>query len=94
MIPNAENLGYKFGDKNNSQLSYANESMLASTIPTTDIFPNHINQNKNNDSKHNSHYWRSVLLMFGTVLLDASADACQSPARAYLLDVCISGNCN
>ncbi|EFX86786.1 hypothetical protein DAPPUDRAFT_207948 [Daphnia pulex] len=36
-----------------------------------------------------SHPWGIFLTVLGTVLLDFDADACQSPSRAYLLDVCI-----
>ena len=32
-----------------------------------------------------------LLTVVGTVLLDFDADACQSPARAYMLDVTIPG---
>ena len=38
-----------------------------------------------------SHPWGIFLTVLGTVLLDFDADACQSPSRAYLLDVCIPG---
>lgn len=33
------------------------------------------------------HPWGIFFTIVGTVLLDFDADACQSPARAYLLDV-------
>ncbi|XP_043069981.1 membrane-associated transporter protein [Drosophila bipectinata] len=36
-----------------------------------------------------SHPWGIFFTILGTVLLDFDADACQSPARAYLLDVCV-----
>ncbi|XP_046982517.1 proton-associated sugar transporter A-like [Schistocerca americana] len=36
-----------------------------------------------------SHPWGVVFTILGTVLLDFDADACQSPARAYLLDVTV-----
>lgn len=38
-----------------------------------------------------SHPWGIFLTVLGTVLLDFDADACQSPSRAYLLDVCVPG---
>ena len=38
------------------------------------------------------HPWGLVVTVLGTVLLDFDADACQSPARAYMLDVTIPGN--
>lgn len=40
---------------------------------------------------NNTHPWGVFFTILGTVLLDFDADACQSPARAYLLDVTIPG---
>lgn len=40
---------------------------------------------------NNSHPWGIFFTILGTVLLDFDADACQSPARAYLLDVTVPG---
>lgn len=39
--------------------------------------------------KKTSHPWGIFFTILGTVMLDFDADACQSPARAYLLDVCV-----
>ena len=39
-----------------------------------------------------SHSWGIFFTILGTVLLDFDADACQSPARAYLLDVTVPGS--
>jgi len=36
---------------------------------------------------HTYHPWGILFTIIGTVLLDFDADACQSPSRAYLLDV-------
>lgn len=41
-----------------------------------------------------SHPWGLVFTVIGTVLLDFDADACQSPSRAYMLDITISGKFN
>lgn len=38
-----------------------------------------------------THPWGVLFTVVGTVLLDFDADACQSPARAYLLDVTLPG---
>ena len=38
-----------------------------------------------------SHPWGIFFTIVGTVLLDFDADACQSPSRAYLLDVTLPG---
>lgn len=40
------------------------------------------------------HPWGVVFTILGTVLLDFDADACQSPSRAYLLDVTVPGKPN
>lgn len=37
------------------------------------------------------HPWGVFFTVLGTVLLDFDADSCQSPARAYLLDVTLPG---
>lgn len=53
-----------------------------------------VNNSENIDSfipYNNSHPWGVLFTILGTVLLDFDADACQSPARAYLLDVTVPG---
>ena len=40
---------------------------------------------------HTYHPWGIFFTIIGTVLLDFDADACQSPSRAYLLDVTLPG---
>ena len=42
---------------------------------------------------HQSHPWGVFFTVLGTVLLDFDADSCQSPSRAYLLDVTVPGVC-
>jgi hypothetical protein len=37
------------------------------------------------------HPWSVFFTILGTMLLDFDADACQSPSRAYLLDVTVPG---
>ena len=41
--------------------------------------------------EHYPHPWGIFFTIIGTVLLDFDADACQSPSRAYLLDVTLPG---
>ena len=43
---------------------------------------------------HGDHPWGIFFTVLGTVLLDFDADACQSPSRAYLLDVTVAGRNN
>jgi len=44
------------------------------------------------DPTSGNNFWAIFFTVLGTVLLDFDADACQSPARAYLLDICVPGN--
>ncbi|CAH1708570.1 proton-associated sugar transporter A [Aphis gossypii] len=41
------------------------------------------------DPTSGNNFWAIFFTVLGTVLLDFDADACQSPARAYLLDICV-----
>lgn len=38
--------------------------------------------------------WAAIITIIGTIFLDFSADTCQTPARTYMLDICISGKFN
>ncbi|XP_070072328.1 proton-associated sugar transporter A isoform X2 [Drosophila takahashii] len=78
LVPNGETLGNWFGDE---------------SADPPDAFTQ-INNLKNITYNHTtapktSHTWGIFFTVLGTVLLDFDADACQSPARAYLLDVCL-----
>ena len=44
------------------------------------------------EEHHQSHPWGIFFTVLGTVLLDFDADSCQSPSRAYLLDVTVPGD--
>lgn len=62
-----------------------------------DIHPHRISAStadvEDHSNKMESHKWGVILTILGTVLLDFASDASQSPARAYLVDMCIPGNC-
>ncbi|KAL7294925.1 hypothetical protein TKK_0011846 [Trichogramma kaykai] len=91
LVPNGEGMGYAFGDiQGNYTASFIhritgktakvisdNATMITAT---TTIEPPLVQP---------SHSWGIFFTILGTVLLDFDADACQSPARAYLLDVTI-----
>lgn len=83
LVPNGEYLGYYFGDYYeiiNSTLS-TNET-INSNAPDEDI-------NEMLKTEDSSHTWGIFFTVLGTVLLDFDADACQSPSRAFLIDVCL-----
>ena len=50
-----------------------------------------MSQDEDFQAEHASHPWGIFFTVLGTVLLDFDADACQSPSRAYLLDVTLPG---
>ncbi|SPP83270.1 blast:Membrane-associated transporter protein [Drosophila guanche] len=78
LVPNGENLGYWFGDEYHSP---------PNVIPVSNATQN--GTETMHGSSKNSHPWGIFFTVLGTVLLDFDADACQSPSRAYLLDVCV-----
>ncbi len=83
-MPNGEHIGYVFGDTS----VHTNE-----TIPlghrTTAKLPEEVMPGS--VERASSHSWGIFFTILGTVLLDFDADGCQSPARAYLLDVTVPG---
>jgi solute carrier family 45 protein 1/2/4 len=88
LVPNGEDLGYRMGDYYEQRL--ANETAGNSTR----VLPHRTTAIDSDEGlsemltvESSSHSWGIFFTILGTVLLDFDADACQSPARAYLLDV-------
>lgn len=78
-MPNGEAIGYALGDENP-----LNRTEVPSALgPRSSVLET---------PPSNYHPWGVVFTVLGTVFLDFDADACQSPARAYLLDVTVPGN--
>lgn len=76
LVPNGINIGNYFGDP-----EYDNGSPYAQEY----------------NDEHGDHYtegfkykWALLVTVIGIILLDFSADVCQSPARAYILDMTIA----
>lgn len=65
----------------NQTIAKSNESYFNHTVQSTD-----------SGNKPHLYIWAAVITVIGMIFLDFSADTCQTPARTYLLDVCISGN--
>lgn len=81
-MPNGEDLGYLMGD--------TQRDANASSSPVVAHRTTAANVTLGTSTK-GSHAWGIFFTILGTVLLDFDADACQSPARAYLLDVTVPG---
>jgi hypothetical protein len=84
LVPNGEDIGRALGDY----------------YPSLEHPPNGTDTPSNQTGDDNStlapdadypHPWSIFFTVLGTVLLDFDADACQSPSRAYLLDVTVPG---
>jgi len=84
LVPNGEDIGRALGDY----------------YPSLERPPNGTDTSSNRTEDGNStlvpdanypHPWSVFFTVLGTVLLDFDADACQSPSRAYLLDVTVPG---
>ena len=80
LVPNGENIGYLFGDVASNFTFMAGHRTSIKTTRIETMYPT-----------KSSHPWGIFFTILGTVLLDFDADACQSPARAYLLDVTVPG---
>lgn len=88
MVPNGEDLGYAFGD----YYPY-NDTLTSVKAQSPVAYRSTASESAVNGSNHiTPHPWGILFTILGTVLLDFDADACQSPARAYLLDVTVPGN--
>ncbi|XP_015604652.1 proton-associated sugar transporter A isoform X2 [Cephus cinctus] len=81
LVPNGEGMGYAFGDVpsvTNVTVPHGHRTTATSSKDDAPM-----------TSSVSSHSWGIFFTILGTVLLDFDADACQSPARAYLLDVTV-----
>ncbi|XP_077275773.1 loss of visual transmission isoform X2 [Temnothorax americanus] len=83
LVPNGEHVGYLFGD----MPFRTNETIPLAGHRTTANLPEEVTLES--VERASSHSWGIFFTILGTVLLDFDADACQSPARAYLLDVTV-----
>lgn len=94
-MPNGELLGYLYGDPRTDTFNYTEEIVLqhrtSAVKYSKDSVLNETLFEPTNKTVINSHPWGVFFTVLGTVLLDFDADACQSPARAYLLDVTVHG---
>ncbi|KAH8417303.1 hypothetical protein KR222_008395 [Zaprionus bogoriensis] len=91
LVPNGEGLGYWFGDTDPHLQAAAMNSTYNNTFNYVNVVAHRATASKSESevSLKTSHPWGIFFTVLGTVLLDFDADACQSPSRAYLLDVCI-----
>lgn len=99
LVPNGKMMGKLLGDKYPLEDALKQQEMLEEDNMKRDyddILDNMDNvtmidkQDKAPDISYTHHPWGIFFTILGTVLLDFDADACQSPSRAYLLDVTLA----
>ncbi|CAF1123136.1 unnamed protein product [Adineta steineri] len=75
LVANGRTMGEWFGDKKNEAMT--TKQLYNSTKIESQRIPNSLS----------SYKYGTTLTVLGVLLLDLDCDACQSPSRAYLLDV-------
>lgn len=83
LVPNGEDIGYALGD----YYPYSNDTNTTKNPIPHRLTASETEMQPPNTVQKSSHPWGIFFTILGTVLLDFDADSCQSPARAYLLDV-------
>lgn len=86
-MPNGEDLGYAMGDYDPYEANENHTNNAAMVAHRSSASMSEVV-----DVAGTPHPWGIFFTVLGTILLDFDADACQSPARAYLLDVTVPGN--
>lgn len=82
-MPNGEDIGYAMGDFN----PYEANSTAVDVPMNVVAHRSSATETEITNVAGTPHPWGILFTILGTVLLDFDADACQSPARAYLLDI-------
>lgn len=81
LAPYGRDIGALLGDSGTNALTIAN---------LTNDDPSNFEYKTVNVPEHSKgFYWAILLTVLGTMLLDFNADNCQTPSRAYLLDMCV-----
>jgi solute carrier family 45 protein 1/2/4 len=84
LVPNGEDIGRALGDIYPSHGEAGNRTTILGNGS------DYSNATVVSDANY-PHPWGVLFTVLGTILLDFDADACQSPSRAYLLDVTLPG---
>lgn len=81
LAPYGKDIGMLLGDSGSNSPTVAN---------LTNDDPSNFEYKTVNVPDHNKgFYWAILFTVLGTILLDFNADNCQTPSRAYLLDMCV-----
>lgn len=86
LVPNGESLGLLLGDNVNETSSLKDGVAPSAQHNQTEIF---FNSTTTSFSLPTGHMKGIIFTILGVAMLDFNCDACQSPCRAYLLDVSV-----
>ena len=102
-MPNGSLIGIALGDEyppppipsnltiDDPDLEFDTATEPPPTAPANLTYPLYEGDAANSSEVYQAHPWGIFFTIVGTVLLDFDSDACQSPARAFLLDITIPG---
>ncbi|XP_037077954.1 proton-associated sugar transporter A-like [Pollicipes pollicipes] len=85
LVPNGALIGQALGD----QYDAPAEPRVFTGAPTNLTYPLPALEGADAGRQYHTHPWGIFFTIVGTVLLDFDSDACQSPARAFLLDITV-----
>ena len=100
MVPNGKDFGKLLGDRYPLEDALKQQKVLSESDHDYEDLKDewghqknasNILQDETEEPGYFHHPWGVFFTILGTVLLDFDADACQSPSRAYLLDVTLPG---
>ncbi|XP_058458843.1 proton-associated sugar transporter A-like isoform X2 [Malaya genurostris] len=90
LVPFGENIGKWFGDLGEILPDKSSNLSEVLNLNLTEFIPYQFYRVEEEIIEHEMKYkWAIFFTILGTLLLDFSADTSQTPARAYLLDVCL-----
>ena len=96
LVPNGRSIGVLLGDQYKWHPVVAPPTTpppignnTNQTIPSTAVSNTTVSPDVLKWVPKHIHPWSVLFTVIGVVMLDFSCDACQSPSRAYLLDVCV-----
>lgn len=103
LVPYGKDIGYWISGEelitqtSLSLISLKNDSFLSSAqnyeINPSDVdakyITSHLGKMRVSETTVDVNMWAAVITIIGVILLDFDADTCQTPARAYLLDVSV-----
>lgn len=85
LAPYGKNIGQLLGD---TKVNSSGILFIVNNVSTTDQEKLSYQSDPSVEATA-SYYWAIVFTVLGTILLDFNADNCQTPARAYLLDMIV-----